>query len=515
MPYRPDPALLKLALAVLEAQAGARATEVVGSGFSLEAAAAGHAKQLCMTTDQARHIIALCSRRAGKTTGIADRYAHRSMARADGNRIYVALNSIQARDIMWEPIWKPLCQRWRLPVRHNETRMVSRFDNGSKVRFTGTDDTETIRKELGAGLDEACIDESQDQKDSVLRPLVERILPPALADRAGTIILAGTVPEVEAGLFWDIWKAGTWSAHNWSLFDNPHMREPMQRLREHLEKNPHLTEDSPIIQREWFGRFVFDSAVVAYGYSQDRDAYAPTRQSDEDDLRAELEAAGIRIQSLMAAVPHAGIEFFSVGIDPGGGDRFPVQVWGWGERVPYVQHVFDFCPPRDAGLSWGKVELVLRYVARHYPTGWWFYDAGGSDVELDTFHRDTGIPAIAAARKSDTKGQIRRVKNLLEERRGRVMRGSSLEEDFQKARRDPSAPHNGGWKWDPRWHPDSSEAARYALAPYFDSYAAPAPVLTIEQAAKEQHDEERARLFVPREDDPQSAGLARFVNGAW
>ena len=245
----------------------ARATFDARTVFSLEADAAGHAPQLKLTRDQSRYIIALCSRRAGKTRGIASRILSRCRSRPDQNVIYVALTKTQARMIMWEPIWKPLLGRWGIKAKSDESLMTAVFPNGSRVRFTGTDDVRHIETELGAALDEAVIDESQAQTISVLDPLISRILPPALADRAGTLLLAGTVPEVEAGTFLRIWNdPGTYSRHNWSLWDNPHFKEPEKRLQEHLRSRPSTTRESPIIQREWYGRFVFDSSRTAYKY---------------------------------------------------------------------------------------------------------------------------------------------------------------------------------------------------------------------------------------------------------
>ena len=444
----------------------ARTAELLAT-FTLSALANGHGPQLKFTSDTARWILALCSRRAGKTSGVAARKAVKSLAKPDGNRVYIGLTKDQAREVMWEPIWQPMCQTWRLPVEHDETRMVTYFENGSKVRFTGTDDVRHIETELGSALDEATIDESQSQSDSVLKPLVERILPPALGDRLGTLVLAGTIPTVEAGLFWDLWNTSNWSKHNWSQFDNPFMPNAQRDLDEYLEKNPGLTVDSPIIQRERFGRFKFDKDATAYTYNAGLNGYVPT---------VPTWALGLRVPSgtCMVAEPWAGADSFAFAIDPGANtDRVAVVGWAWSARDRNVQHVFDWASEKAKKHTWAQIAKVCSFAAAHFPGIRWRYDAGSSQNTIDTFGRDYGIPLILAAKKTDLKGQVDRNNDLLTQGRAKVMIGSKLEEDYRKAAWDIDARGRGQYRWAKAWHPDASEAARYALQDYFDLYEAP------------------------------------------
>ena len=472
-------------------------------GPNLDNLADGHVKQLAFTQDGARWIIALCSRRAGKTTGIAFRALTRAL-RGKSNQVYVALTKDQARTVtMWEPIWKPLLRRLGIEAKHDETRMITTFSNGSVIRFTGTDDVRHIETELGSALDEATIDEAQSQSDSVLVPLVRRILPPALADRRGTLVLAGTVPDVEAGLFWDTWAASSWSKHNWSMFDNPHMPGARAELDEYLAANPGLSVDSPVIQRERFGRFAFDKTATAYTYDRKLNGYAP-------EVPKWLAGATFPDGRALAAVPWPEIEVLSVGIDPGSTDRMAVEVIGWGARAE-VQHVFEWVSPRAAHLTWNQLGEVLGVVAAHYDVYHWHYDAGSSKNELDTFTRLYNVPVIKAAEKSDLAGQVRMVNSLLTSGRLKVIEGSALEEDMRKARWDQDARAKGQWRWASAWHPDPADAARYAARPYFDM----APVaLTPEEAFREakrasaERAERNRRMATPSDFDQ-----SEFVDG--
>ena len=461
----------------------------------------GHAPQLAFVTDPSRWLIALCSRRAGKTTGIAYRILRRAL-RGPSNQVYIALTKDQARTVtMWEPIWKPLLRRLGIAAKHDETRMITSFPNGSVIRFTGTDDVRHIETELGSALDEATIDEAQSQSVSVLGPLVSRILPPALSDRRGTLVLAGTVPDVAAGLFWQVWSASNWSKHNWSMFDNPHMPNARQDLEEYLAQNPGLGMDSPIIQRERFGRFVFDASATAYTYSRTLNGYTP----EEPDW--------------LAAAFSSGLSYCHPIREGSGGEaRYGLMAAKPWTKIPpgHVQHVFDWSSPRGAKLSTHQYYAVAALAQEHYskipgkafsfaidpganvdrvsiegvcwdsPSGYvhWRYDAGSSQNTIDNLRRDYGIAMVLAAKKTDLRGQVDRVNDTLTRGREHIMIGSALEQDLETARWDKEAQARGQLKWSSNWHPDPSEAHRYALQDFFEGRTEPErPVYATEIAA--------------------------------
>lgn len=498
--------------AILEALAFRSEVQARLAAMTFEALADGHARQLKLMQDRSRWIVAMCSRRAGKTQGIAGRFARHSLDRPRGNRVYLALTGGQARDIMWEPIWKPMCERWGLcsDSDHNETRMITTFPNGSRVRFAGTDDIASIKKELGAGLDEACVDEAQDQKDNVMRDLCVRILSNAMTDRRGTMIVSGVVPEVAAGYFWDLWKLSEWSKHNFSQMENPHLPHAMDELMEYLEKNPGLTIDSPVIQRERFGRFKYDKALTAYRYSPSLNGYQPEAPEWLLELfagelpdylaepmrkakLAELPFAhwteepvdGAARFGVMAAKPHPGIDRFSGAADPGTSDRASVSVIGWGETTEEVQKVFEWSTPRGAGMSLGQIAVWMAVANQHYDSDCWFWDPGSGKMEIDTFQGDYGLPVIRAAAKPEVAPNIRRVNDLMTKGQYQEMIGSAAEQDFTKARRDPNTPASSPWRWAPGHHPDPSESTRYAINGYYDEYEPPKPPKPIEVQKRE------------------------------
>ncbi|HUG51313.1 MAG TPA: hypothetical protein VLZ78_09995, partial [Terrimesophilobacter sp.] len=239
-------------------------------GISDETLANGHAIQLALLRDRSLYIVVLCSRRAGKTYGLACLALLVALRRPRQNLLYVGLSKPHARKFLWNEVWCPLLNRldpaqaWHKRL---EDEMTTTFANGSVMYVSGTDDVRHIESFLGNRLNLAIVDEAQSQRDGVLVPLTTRILPNALLDdmtNPGQLIMAGTIPEVNAGCFMDAWNGGRYAKHNWNRFQNPHLKGQTQALAEYLRANPGLKMDSPLVRREWFGAFEFDSSATAY-----------------------------------------------------------------------------------------------------------------------------------------------------------------------------------------------------------------------------------------------------------
>jgi hypothetical protein len=465
-----------------------------------------------------RNVIAICSRRAAKSTSICGILATDG-SQYDGVQIYFGRNKPAVRLSIWTKIWKPfLLKHFGPPGRNytNSESMITTFASGGIVAFTGTDDVAHIENYLGNKLRRAILDEVQAQPSRVLNPLIDRILPPALSDTGGQMILAGTIPEVPAGEFYKIWMTGRgWLKRNWSRFENPHMgtvAHQMAELEKWLESRGRMMDD-PMVQRDYFGKFVFDKSATAYQFDSSKSSYLPT---EPDWMEAfVLEYAGDPLMEhihrtlepddstarhgVMAAKPLPGIEVFACAIDPGNSDRFSIEVVGWGTGTQTVQHVFEFSSARDAEISWSMVDPIRRLIQERYAPSWWYYDAGGSKVVLDTFVGDTGLPGLMPAQKaSAVHHQVKRVSDLA--RRGwlQVMSGSALEEDLVKCRWDAGARAKMEWKMSSLWHPDPADAFRYALEAYFDIYDAPEKEKTPEERDREQHAKQIRRAAARR-----------------
>lgn len=449
--------------------------------FDPVAFAGGHAPQYSFVTDRSPWQHVMCARQSGKTFADDFILGENAVKHPQSVGLFLGLKGTGVKLSNWVPIWKQgICSPREIPDDwHNETAMLTSFPNGSRVMFGGTDDLSNVKKFLGNSLRNfgiVIVDEAQDQGSEVLKYIVTQLLVPMLGPTT-RIILSGVLPDVPAGYFYELAAARSlleapdlrlskgYSHHEWGRSANVHTPEAMQVLRDYM-RDHHLTVDDPQIQRDWFMRRVWDKDATAYRYSKERNGYTA-------EVPAWLTDDTFGKGHVRAAVPHAGITEFTVGIDPGGGDRTSVVAWGWGENTHEVQHLFEWVTDRNTPVSLADIGEVIGLVQEHYPTTSFFWDPGSGRMELDTFGADYDVPLIRAAMKTDLPGQVRRNNDLLTKGWAQVMVGSRLEEDYQKARWDKDARARGTWKWASQWHPDPSEAARYALQGYYNAYEEP------------------------------------------
>lgn len=462
--------------------------------FDAEAFAGDHGPQLRFIKDPSQWQHVMCARQSGKTFADDFILGENAVKHPGSVGLFLGLKGTGVKVSNWVPIWKTgICAPRGVPENwHNETLMLTAFPNAARVMFGGTDDLSNVKKFLGNSLRNhgiVIIDECQDQSSTVLRYIMTQLLVPMMGPTT-RIILSGVLPDVPAGYFYelaadealadrpDLAQSKGYSHHEWGRAANVHTPEAMEQLQRYLAEHK-ITIEDPQIQRDWFMRRVWDKDATAYRYSKDRNGYLP-------EVPEWLEGPMFGKFEVRAAVPHEHVDTFTVGIDPGGGDRTSVVVWGWGEHTHEVQHLFEAVTDRNVKVSLGDIGEVVGLVQQHYPTDFFFWDPGSGKMELDTFGADYGVPLVRAAHKTDLPGQVRRNNDLLTKGWAKVMVGSRLEEDYLKARWDRDARTAGTWRWATQWHPDPSEAARYALQGYFNNYRPAEPEKTHAEVRREQ-----------------------------
>ena len=410
----------------------------------------------------------MCSRRAGKTYAMAALLLATAMGNPGSNSVYLAITKGQAKRTIWTDTWIGLCDAWGIDCTHNRTELVTTFANGAHVYFGGTDDLRHIITELGQKLTLAIIDECQDQSSAVLKQLTEKILPPALSDGGkGRLILSGTIPDTPSGYFWKQWEAARWPRHNWSMLDNPHMKDPAGELASHL-LDTGLTEDDPGVQRDWKGIITFDATALAFRYDKHRNGFQPGTTEVDPLGKWTIRIAPKEITDRC--------EFFCVGGDTGKFDRMVVQVFGWSSKHKEIYQVYEFASIKDHGGAFSSFGPPLDQVRRLFGHVNHYFDFGGSKMAIDNFTTDFGVYVLEAAKKADRKGQVERMNTLLKAARLFCMIGSDLEGDFLTTKWDKDKREKGTYEWSSENHPDAADAARYASQGYFDaSTEAPTP----------------------------------------
>ncbi|HUG50891.1 MAG TPA: hypothetical protein VLZ78_07835, partial [Terrimesophilobacter sp.] len=258
---------------------------------------------------------------------------------------------------------------------------------------------------------------------------------------------------------------------------NPHLKGQTQALAEYLRANPGLKMDSPLVRREWFGAFEFDSSATAYRYDK-RCAWT--------GITPEW-CADIAPGRMRAFLLPPGVDVVSIGIDPGGAaDRFAIVVLGWNSRKPKeVWQLAEWVTTKGTPVSWDVASAVLDVFATAYPVAYYHYDGGGSSNELALFSRVSGRYLLKAAAKADLRGQVEHVATLIGAGRFHPIAGGELERDLELSAWDQVELAAGRHRWSSVHHPDPADAARYAAQPFFALAEAIAPPRTEEQIADE------------------------------
>lgn len=227
--------------------------------------------QTSFVEDPNDFVAALCSRRAGKSRGLAKR-ALRAMCKHRGFTVpYIGLTRESAYNIMWPTLFE-VNREHNLGAKLHESDLRMELPNGSNYKLFGADMKNFIERLRGGKYSEAQIDEAQSFR-SHISTLVDDVLGPALADLRGATVLSGTPGPIPSGLFYDASHAKYgYSVHKWTVFQNPYFPDPVGFVRRLKEKKG-WTDENPTYQREWLGQWVLDLDALVYKFNKERNVY--------------------------------------------------------------------------------------------------------------------------------------------------------------------------------------------------------------------------------------------------
>ena len=239
-------------------------------------------EQYNFITSKSRYKVARCSRRAGKSTGLA--YYMREVAKSgkQWNCAYVGKTIAVAKRTIWDAL-KSLVKEANDNVKINESEhWVYFYDTQSYIWLFGANDSKQIEKMRGLFFKLALVDEAQ-MFPSYLKTLIDEVIDPALGDLQGTLCLTGTPNASCSGVFYEADKSAGWESHYWTwrentyfvnkaMENNPAITDPMDIMRSSLARRG-VAEEDPVAQREWFGRWVKSDDLQVYKYDDAKQHY--------------------------------------------------------------------------------------------------------------------------------------------------------------------------------------------------------------------------------------------------
>lgn len=327
-------------------------------------------KQNSFIEDNSRYIVAQCSRRAGKSNGLAIRF-FKTLERHPGAQcIYLSLTRDSAFEIMW-PVLQEINDKYKMGCTFTESKLTMKHPNGSSLKLMGADMKNFIKRIRGRKYPGIAIDEAQDF-GTHLQSLLDDVLTPSIADYAdGWIAVTGTPGPVPKGYFFDITQGRKfgYSFHSWTLLDNPYMPEPDKFIKD-LKFKREWNDEHPTLLREWKNNWVLDVESLWVRYKESVNHF--------DELPA-----------LAPTKWH-----YILGIDIGFKDADALAVLAWHEDSPVTYLVEEVITAKQ-----GITELVtqIQDITKKYEFDKMVIDEGGLGKKIaEEIRRQKHIPVQQA-----------------------------------------------------------------------------------------------------------------------
>lgn len=369
--------------------------------------------------DDSQLAAAIDSRRAGKTRGLC-RDMIRDIITIPGYRgLYINSTRGEAERLAWygnrNDGMAALAEQFKLGIKTDQTDLTLHYKpTDGWIYLRGADDEAELRKALGGAYHKVYFDEAQ-KIPPKLGISIREVFMPALLDFGGIFRLTGTPSRQMSGLFYDITRPDKdkrlqgWNVYHWTLLSNPYFgRAKLVRGRWHvvwrendtIVSGPHTEGelasaiasarwqngviglqkllggergapiDSPIMQREAFGRWVHEDAAYVYVVHKvpaSELLYAPTRLRPDGfpDIKRALED-----------LPYDHKEaWFSLGVDIGWyPDPFAFTLWSWHRHDPKLYEVASW---KKNYLTSDEQRDVILAVQAQVHIGLIVADAGG------------------------------------------------------------------------------------------------------------------------------------------
>lgn len=231
-------------------------------------------EQLNFIKDKARLKALFCTRRAAKSYTGGIYLIKEALENPRCNVLFIGLTRMSAHGIIWKDILKTIDREYGLGIRFNETNLTATLSNGSVIWCTGADtDEDEMNKLLGRKYRLVVLDEAS-MFSINMRQLVYGVLKPATADQRGTICLLGTASNITRGLFYEITtqKEKGWSCHQWTAYDNPHVKEQWEEEIRDIKLNRPEFMETTLFKQWYLNLWQVDEDAKVYKYSKEKNS---------------------------------------------------------------------------------------------------------------------------------------------------------------------------------------------------------------------------------------------------
>lgn len=400
--------------------------------------------------DPSRFIAALCTRRAGKSNGLARRYLRTMQKYPRSLCPYLALTRDSAKNIMWEML-KEHTEEEKIKAEFTEHNLTMTIENGARLQLFGADMKNFIRRLKGIKTPGAGVDEAQDF-GSHLITLVDDVLSPAIIDYPdGWIALTGTPGPIPFGYYYDVTDKDKYgfSVHKWSIFDNPYI-EDAKGFVDNLIQKKQWEPNHPTLLREWMGKWVLDLDALVYKYSKEKNDYVTIDYSKDWE--------------------------FVVGVDLGFDDADAIAVLGWHKhhKLAYLVHEEIHVGQTITELA-GQIDQVIK---RFDPMKV-VMDTGGLGKKIaEEMRRRYTLPIIAAEKVRKFE-YIELLNDAMRMDRFFAKKESRFAEDCGRIKWETDITNPEKPKISDNFHSDITDAVLYAYRESLHWLTDPAPVKLI------------------------------------
>jgi hypothetical protein len=231
--------------------------------------------------DPNRYLFAICSRRVGKST-LASRLLVADSLEPNHRGLYIGPKATHAKGIGLKMVVDLLEQMNYVRLKGSQTFSANpatieyrvhtdpggalvEFNNGSTITFRGNSKTGEADNYQGFKYTFCVVDEVQSQ--CCLDYLLNQILSAAMVDVKGSKqLLIGTPPRVPNTYCEKLWnmKDNVYSKFHWDMSKNPYLENDVETEIEIACKKAGVNKDSTFIQREYYGKFVYDTEALIF-----------------------------------------------------------------------------------------------------------------------------------------------------------------------------------------------------------------------------------------------------------